>query len=166
MATTPLGTFMAGAYTATWNTNSIGLVDEGGFRIGDTPIKEVIKASLYGENVIDKIYQGRKVTVLCTLIEWTANIRTLLNPYNAALGNPGVHGTLDTAYANPLVLTALAGTPAAGTSGPATITFHSAVISDENNIEFALNSGLRKIPILFDVYYTNVSGTLKYYTIT
>lgn len=161
-----LGTFIAGPYTVTYGGNSVGLVDDNGFTIGDTPIKEVVKASLYGENLIEKIYLGKKVTCIATFIEWTANFRSMMHPYNAALGNPGTIGTLDTAYGAALVLTAASGTPAAGTNGPATITFHNAVVSDENNIQFALNSGLRKIPILFDIYLTDVTGTKKYYTIT
>jgi hypothetical protein len=161
-----LGDFTTGPYTATWKGNALGLVDENGFMIGDTPIKEVIKASLHGENLIDKIYQGRAVKCVATFIEWTSYIRGLINPYHSNMGNPGQHATLDSVYAGALVLTAASGTPAATALGPATITMHLCAPSDENEIQWALNSKLRTIPILFDCYYSDVSGTKKYYTIT
>ncbi len=161
-----LGTFIAGPCSLTWNATDIGLTDESGVRIIESKIKEPVTASLYGGQLIDKIYQGQKVTVMFTLQEWTANIRLLLNPYNAAMGVPGVVGRLDTSLAQALVATALAGTPAAGTLGPATLTVHSTIVSDENSLEWAINAGLRKLPILMDCYLVDVSGVKRYYTMT
>jgi hypothetical protein len=158
-----LGTFVAGGYSMTWNGNSIGLANTDGIMVNDTPIKEIVKASLYGENLIDKIYLGRKVTVMVKLIEWTSNVRTLINPYGT-IGTAGQYSVTDTDYAKALVCTPLAGTTAAGATSFATMTFHSTIASDDNNIEWALKAGLREIPILFDCYYVDVAGTKKFYT--
>ncbi|MGC4002887.1 MAG: hypothetical protein QM811_07035 [Pirellulales bacterium] len=82
------------------------------------------------------------------------------------MGKPGVVGTLDTSYAKVLVATALASTPAAGTLGPATLTVHSTIISDDNDLEWAINSGLRRLPITMDCFLADVTGVKRFYTMT
>ncbi len=113
--------------------------------------KRLITGDLAGQTPQDAVYQGREQFVSFRLIEAaSAGADAIAEPY--ALDNNelklGVIGTLDIQgnvatgspqpYAKALVLTAVAGTPAAQ-GGPATITFPYAILAEGFRSKFCLD---------------------------
>lgn len=159
-------TIIAGPYDLTWNSTAIGMTTEDGIRHITRIAKSDVTASKYGQQVIDKVYLGQNVRITFDLIEWTSNMRLFLNAYGTTLGIPGVVGRFDTTLAQVLVATALTGSAAAAALGPATRTYHSAIISNEKDVEYAMNANWRVIPVAVDIYLANISSVEKYFTDT
>ncbi len=114
--------FIAGAYTATYNSKALGQTAEG-WRISETVLKRLITGDAGGDTPQDAIYRGREVFFAGRLIEADkAGILDLLYPYSGTIGTPGelgVIGLLDVrgagggtpaSRAKSLVLTAVDGT--------------------------------------------------------
>lgn len=164
----PLGTFVPGVYTATWNSLSLGMV-EGGFNIRyRDKEKAITNTSTYADTKIDGIYRGRDVFIDFVLKEWSANIRKLMMPYQSQSGNTdfgklGQIGQLASGVAQAFVLTAEANSPAAANSG-GTWTFHLSKLAPENDVRFLLGPDERDIPILMDVLPYSDSGTIRHWT--
>lgn len=174
----PLGTFAPGYYTATYDPPSaagssstgatdLGLVD-GVRRLRMRSSAQMVKADRYGDSEIDGIYRGANLSLMMTFKEWTSIIREVLWPYTATagdMGQVGISGRLLTDLAGQLVLTALTGTPAA-TAGPATITFPKAILAPENDVEIIFGNEKRDIPVVFKIFPSDVSGTIRWFSVT
>jgi hypothetical protein len=65
-------------------------------------------------------------------------------------------GTLASTKGVPLVLTAVANTPAA--SSPATLTAAKAIISPDQNLQMVFNSTLREVPLRWDILLQDVTA--------
>lgn len=154
----PLGTFVAGAYTSTYNAVAIGITKEG-YRLRFQFLKRLIdKSDLYGDTIIDAVFRGVNVNLTLQAIEYKAGVTGPAFPY-AALGVLGVIGRLDSNLAQAVVLTATAGTPAA--AAPATWTGSKCIIGENNNVEWVYDAQNRETPIGFRVYPYDASGTVK-----
>lgn len=145
--------FIAGAFTATWDGTSIGATREG-FRIRETFHDQKIMDDAFGEAPANALQQGVEVFVTLDYIEYD-----LIKPaIIAAMGTQGSMkakvGFLMSGLAKVLVLTPTAGTPAAVTASPWTAevsyTFHKAII--EGDIDTLLSSKLRQGPVTFRCY--------------
>lgn len=154
-----LGTFIAGAYTATGNYQAAGATTLGitqkGFTIKVKHHTENIdETDTYGRTLIDQIFMGTEVTIDAVMTEWLAQVLRQLQPWQAtafavsgAANNfsLGTIGKLASDMDSALVFTATAGTPAA--ASPATLTVTQAIIHEGVDMDVLLGPGHRKIPL-------------------
>jgi hypothetical protein len=146
----PFATFAYGPYTATYGGNSIGEF-EGSlehFQIGHA---REYRASRFGDSPVGGIYTGMSCLFMARLKEWTAFTRAAMWPYDTLLGDSGVIGRAMEDMASILILTAVAGTPAA-TNGPATRTYPLAILMPEHNQQVILGTEQRDVPLVFRCY--------------
>ena len=61
-------TFLAGGYTATWNSLALGQTAEG-HRLAHQIFGQGIKGDTYGQTVQDEVIQGAEMFIEFTLIE-------------------------------------------------------------------------------------------------
>lgn len=143
--------FIAGQYTATLNANSLGQI-EAGITLEHRFFKRLITGDNMAETPQDGIFRGGELFVAYNLLEYNAaGASAAFWPYGAGYLNMStVIGTLDTASALQLVLTALAGTPAAAT--PATITLPDCVLAEGYPVGILFAPDLRTVPIRQRVY--------------
>lgn len=160
--------FVAGTYTATYDSNAVGQTQEG-FRISHQFFKRLITGDLAADTPQDGIYRGREQFVGFTIIEAAAAaIADMIEPYYASTGVPlalGKIGILDvqgdqadegspgagSVKVRSLVLTAVTGTPAYD-GGPATMTLTNAIIAENFPVEMLYGPDLRDIPIRMRIY--------------
>lgn len=149
---------MAGHYTATFNTLDLGKTDEG-WTYEVTHKGRVVRFEEYSDNMIDLIYRGAEVTVETVLKEWnSAGLLAALWPWSATYGKVDCSGLFAVAgdFAKPLVLTANSCSPAGSadpsTDGPATMTFHKAIMAPEVASRINLNNDTRMVPIRFNTF--------------
>jgi len=150
-----MGSFIAGSYSVTWNTAALGQL-EAGATIEHRDFKRIITGDNYADTPQDAIHRGNEVFAQMTLIEYAAaGIAAAISPGSTAyLDFDRIIGTLDvgsgTANAKVLVLTALAGTPAAAV--PASITFSAAILAEGFPVSILFAPDLRTVPIRFRCY--------------
>ena len=109
----------------------------------------------YGKSKIDGIYQGGDWFAAFMCEEYKAGTIATWWPYGA-IGVMGVIGRLRYGLSAALVLTAIAGTPAA--SSPATLTASKAILSSGFNTQLLFGPTLRKVPIRLDLLPYSSSG--------
>lgn len=146
--------FLAGQYTATFNSLALGQTAEG-WRLSHQFFKQLITGDAFGKAPQDAVYQGIEVFLGGTLIEYNAaGAAAAFWPVSNTLLNPGVIGRLDvgggSGMAKAVVLTALAGTPAVAT--PATITLTYCALAEGFPVELLFYPGLREVPLRFRSY--------------
>ena len=159
-----LGTFVAGRYTAAWNSVAIGLCTEG-YEVQMEPKEAMINRSdAFGDTMIDTIHRGADWFCQFEAMEsWTASIKSIVSPY-ATFGLLGVIGQLGSAVCFPLVLTSTAGTPAA--TSPSTFTATLAKLASNSNPRWQFNSVLRTCPIRMQLYPYSNTGTITFFALT
>ncbi len=169
------GDFPPGPYQATFqqaNLNAgaatdIGLM-EGPIRHQQNLIALPIRCSLYGQNIIDYIAQGGAVFAVAVVKEWDAGSKAFMHSFNAAHGIFPLTGTLINTFYGALVLTALAGTPAA-TEGPVTRTYPICGLLPGHNLDITLGPVERNTPVVICALPEQNSSTVgqpKYFTDT
>src|SRR5262245_21788625 len=125
--------FIAGQYTCTYNAQSIGQTATG-LTIEHVDALRHVLGDKIAETVQDSIFRGMNMFGQYTLIEYNAaGAASVMWPYGTAYLTQGVVGRLafnsgGTALAQSLILTAVAGTPAA--TAPATLTFPRSILAD------------------------------------
>jgi hypothetical protein len=168
------GDFPPGPYTATYDctlnsgaVTDVGLM-EGPLRHQQNIVALPIYASLWGRHVIDYVVQGGGVFVVAVMKEWDAGSKALMWPFNASHGIFPIVGELINTYFGQLVLTALAGTPAA-TEGPATRTYPICGLLPGHNLDITLGPTERNVPVVICALPEQNSltvGQAKYFTDT
>jgi hypothetical protein len=143
---------ISGPYTATWNGVGLGLFQgEGGLptitSVGKA--KGIASSNLYGLTQIDSIHLGRDMFFDAVLMEYTLGVSALW-PFDDFYGLGLPVGTLKRALAQPLVLTAVAGTPASST--PATLTMSKAILADDHQGKIVYGPELRTVPLRMQLY--------------
>ena len=156
-----------GAYSATYQVRVGGVLQgqaedigafEGSLRQNKTMHAQDVRASRFGDTVLDGIYRGANVFQIVVIKEWTEAIRDAIWPLDELLGTSGIHGRQLTDIAGQLILTAIPGTPAAAV-GPLTRKYAMAILSPEHNQELTFGTEERNIPIVFRMYPTITVGT-------
>lgn len=150
--------FIAGKYAITYGSTpgSAGQTKLDSVRVSHQAYKQIVTGDNFGEAAQDGIYRGMDMFAVYTMIEYNAaKAGAIFWPYAATLWDMGVIGRLDTGVAEPLILTALAGTPAAST--PATLTFPDAILAEGFPVEILFAPALREVPIRQRLY-PNSSG--------
>lgn len=164
-------TEIAGQYTTTWNSVSVGVTRQG-FELQMMLRQEVIaETDAYGESTIDYIYRGGDA-----FVQW--NSRSYI-PGSTAPFWPWGGGTLGvmanasnpiaglaSAVAQPLVLTALANTPAKTAGAPNTLTGSLSILAPNFDGRLLFDSRLRDVPIRHQLLPSNSSGTISWFTLT
>lgn len=149
--------FLAGRYTATWNSLACGQTADG-FRTSHSIFKRLITGDAFAQAPQDGIYQGAELFVAYRLIAYdSAALPTIMWPYSATFLDMGVIGRTDvgSTLAKSLILTAVASTPAAST--PASLTLPNSILAEGFPVELLFAPDLREVPIRQRVY-PNSSG--------
>lgn len=166
-----LDTFVAGAYTSTYNAIGVGLT-RAGYNLSVVPkFERINETDLYGETLIDGIYRGCDATIDYVARAYKAGSVSPFWPFGATrTGSTNTGGaagagdlgtafspttpisTLMTDFAKPFVLTAVANTPAAivGTAtakgGPLTVTAPLTCLAPDFDARLLFDSKLREVP--------------------
>lgn len=140
-----IATFIAGAYTGTYNSVALGITEEG-YDLQWEPKSQVIeKSDVYGEMLLDMVYAGTNYFIQTEFMEYKAGPLSVVFPWSSGIGVQGVIGRLASALAFPLVLTSTAATTAAAT--PATLTASLAILAPGSNPHAQFVSRLRTLPV-------------------
>ncbi len=144
--------FIAGGFTATWNALAVGQLANG-FTLSHKFFKRLVTGDNYAEAPQDGIFRGAEMFIDFTCIAFdAAAIQSLMWPYSATRWDMGVVGRTDVggSLAKSLVLTAVAGTPAATT--PATLTTLLSILAEGFPMSILLAPDLREAPIKLRIY--------------
>lgn len=158
--------FAPGYYEATYNGNSLGLV-EGPRRFRRRAAGEPIRADKYGDSVIDMIYRGGDQFLMMTFKEWTATVLSALWPWGADYGAMGDCGraAVMQSLAKEILLQAVSTTPAYSV-GPAVQRYYACILAEENDTEILFGNTQRDVPILFRCFPVSVSGTVRWFSLS
>lgn len=147
--------FICGRFTATLGASALGQTADG-YRVSHSLFKRPITGDALAETVQDRIVRGAELFVSARLIEYNAaGVQNAFWPLSGTIYDMGVIGRLDSAIADSLVLTAVAGTPAA--TVPATATFLLSTLAEGFPVELLFAPDLREVPIRLAVL-PNSSG--------
>jgi len=154
------GTWAFGPYTVDYTPaggekTAVGLLEQH-ITMNQPAFAQDVMASRYAESVIDGIYRGGNVFVQLILKEWKTGSKNVMWPFDATLGQSGKIGRAMSDIAGSLLLTAIAGTPAAN-NGPATRTFPLACFSPGHNKEVLFGNVERNVPIIMQCYPAEVT---------
>lgn len=148
--------FIAGQYTATYGGAAVGQAAEG-FRLSHQFFKRLITGDSYAEAPQDAVYRGAAVELGFTAIEYNAAaMASLIWPYGTLLDMGRVGRTdVGSSLTKALVLTAVAGTPAA--NAPASLTLTAAILKEGFPVDLLMAPDLREVPLRLRAY-PNTSG--------
>lgn len=152
-----MSSFVAGGYTATWNSLALGQTAQG-YRLSHSFFKRLITGDSMAEAPQDAVFRGAEMFISMNLIEYlAAGIATIMWPYGAYL-TMGTVGRLDVqqSLAKQLVLTAVAGTPAAGALAPASLTLSKTILAEGFPVELLMAPDLKEVPIRQRIYPSSV----------
>lgn len=144
--------FIAGTYTATWNSLALGQ-SEDGYTTSHQFFWDQIRGDAYGETPQDAVYRGGEFDISWRSIDYdAAGIQTAMWPFSATIYTLGVPGrtAIGSSIAKSLILTAVAGTPAA--TKPATLTLTNAAIKEGFPVELLYAPRLRTVPLRMRVW--------------
>ena len=155
---------IAGPFTATLDGNTIGFVEDGFDLEQSADGKDLIVGDNLGGTVQDGVFRGGQAFISFTMMEADlAEVKATLWPYGV-LGEHGQVGRLDTNLAVALVLTAVAGTPAA--TEPATLTANLAILAENFPVRQLFASRARRLPMRLRLYPFDDTGTIRWYKLT
>ena len=156
---------ISGPYTGAYSSEYLGGTEDG-FELEHTFYSEPVRGDNLGDSIQDEVHRGVDVYVNFTCVEFgkAAVVQnagqagsspfwpTGVSGFNAvgAAGQIGVVGDSRGEYADNLVLTAVANTPAAAT--PASITFWNAILATNFPIRILYASRVRRIPMRMIAY--------------
>ena len=168
-----LGNFRPGEYSMTYAGANVGLTTSGGEHLRYRVAKKKINdTATYAQTLIDGIYRGfDHVQLMVTFKEWNTPVKQAIWPYSSAGapggfdGTLGIIGRLDSDLAQTIVLSAVAGTPAA-TNGPITLTAAKAILSDANDIDILFGPDETDVPVIFDLMLYDDSGVKRFFKLT
>jgi hypothetical protein len=156
-----LDTFIAGRYTGTYDAVDVG-IQENGYELQQEPKARTINQSdAYGETTIDTIYSGADYFLQFMGLAYKAGSIAPFWPW-AALGTMGIISRLGSDTAEAMVLTAIAGTPAA--TAPASLTATKAILAPNYSASLLFTSELRKVPVRLQFLPSDVgAGVIKWF---
>ena len=153
--------YIAGQYTATFNSLAIGQTAEG-FKFEFELFKRLIMGDALAEGPQDAVNRGVRCAIEYSILNFNGSASlTCMWPLSATFLDAGVTGRLDSALWHSLILTALSGTPAAVAAAPATLTLPNTILHENYPVELLFEPDLRVIPMRQRVYPngSNVFGT-------
>ncbi len=163
-----LGTFVAGRYSATFNTVDIGMT-RAGFELDFEFKHEVVnETDLFGMSTVDLVTQGADGFVSAQLKEWKAGSKAILWPLGGGtlgkvFSSAVPVGMFASDLAQALVFTSTTNTSAA--AAPATLTASKSWIAPNYNPKILLMSKLREVPIRMQMLpYASSTDTILFST--
>jgi len=164
--------FIAGDYTVTYNDVDIGVVEDG-FELEFTQAYEDVRGDNLGDTLQDGIFRGYNATISAILLEANnAALRQAVWPFYTTAGNLtdwgviGTLGVLATSKAKALVLTKIAGNPAADADCPKTLTASKAILARDFPVRLLFANRLRRIPIRFQLFAYQTDSVNRLFQIT
>lgn len=152
---------VAGPYTATYNSVALGIFrgEAGVPTISQQSYADVVNnTSIYGRSTIDGFHLGADWFCDMTPHEWIAGVFSAMWPWGA-LGTQGAISTSLYATAKPLVLTVVAGTPAANPGpGPQTLTAPKAILAPGSNPRYFMGPQARYVPVRMQLLLATIVG--------
>lgn len=146
--------FIAGRYTASYAGLAAGQTADG-YKLMWQFFKRLITGDAMAESPQDAVFRGGSVEVGFTAIEYDAAcMQSLMWPYGTFL-ELGAVGRTDkgSSLTKPLILTAVAGTPAA--NAPNAFTLDDTILKEGFPIEILLAPDLREVPLRLRAYPAN-----------
>ena len=164
----PLGTFIAGRYTTTYNAVDVGMTKEGYEIEQEMELDDIGETDAWGATVIDAIWRGGQCHMQFTSEEYKAGALSAFWPLGT-IGNlvtPTTQpiGILASSMTKATVLTSVAGTPAAGSTGlGVTFSASQSLLAKNFNGKLLMHSKLREVPVRLKLYpYLNVTPYIFY----
>ena len=140
-----IDTFIAGPYTATFNSADVGITEEG-YRISqEASYQEISPSDAYGDTVLDLIYRGGNVFCRYDSKAYKAGSIAAAWPF-ASLGALGTVGTLMAGAGTPLTKSFVM-TRVLTQSTPTSITATRACLAKNFPVELLFDSKLRTVPV-------------------
>lgn len=153
MATPISSDLPSGAYDGTWvisgTPRSIGLT-EGPIRLQQNVNGLPIRATQWGDTIIEYIMRGAGVFGVFVIKEWNQYTKKFMWPYGTTMGIVDEAGKRFSDYTQQMVLTCQANTPAA-TLGPVTRTYPFMAALPGHNLDMNLWAGPRDIVVAVGV---------------
>lgn len=170
-----LGAFVAGAYTSTYapggsGGGAMGLTKEGYRLRWSYDTDDINQTDGYGSTTIEMFLHGLNMWIGGIWMEWNANVVGAANPWGEYTNTGVSHLSLGivaraaTTVGGTMVLTTVAGTPAA--SSPATMTIPVAIQDKGFNVEYLLGPTHREVPFLYRIMPTTVSSRTQFFSTT
>lgn len=157
-----LGTFIGGPYTLVHGSTpvSVGLLQDG-IRISTDFAMAPFSGDQYGDSVLGAFYRGGNTYINFGGLEYTAMLPAV---FQSSVGVPGRMGLvgreLESQVSQPVVASAVSGTPAA--TSPATVTSSKAAMMGRADWEMA--SRLRTLSVQMQCFPYVVSSNVVWYT--
>ena len=160
-----LGVFIAGRYSSTLNSVSLGIMREG-YELSMEPHHQLINRSdAFGDTLIETILRGADWALQCDALEYTTGPKNAISQVTGTLGTLGVIGRLGSDVAQSLVLTSTAGTPAA--TSPISLTALKTMLAPNANPRLKFTSELREVPMRFVFFpFDAGAGVITFFTMT
>ena len=146
--------FIAGKYDATFANVATGQIEDG-YEIEHSVSQEDIVGQDMGDSVQDGVYRGGNMFISFTLLEFSISsaMLSLWWMHSNTLGRMGKIGTLiQQNFAQSLVLTALAGTPAAGGGAVGSLTAAKCCWAPNFDVRILFAPRLRRVPLRLRLY--------------
>lgn len=131
-----------------------------------THTEEVRGSDAYGRSLIDAFGLGSDYMAVMTAWEWRASVISAAYPWAPAFGRMGVIGQSYFDLAQPLVFSAIAGTPAQLKTGPQSISALKALLSPNWRIRILFGPTLRKIPLSFALFPYTLNSAVQWFSTT
>lgn len=143
--------FIAGAYTTSYNAVNVGMTSEGFTLTQDAKAELIQNSDQYGDSILDGIYRGGNCFIDFESKVYKAGSMTPWWPYGA-LGvmctAAAPIGRQLSAIAAALVMTVVPATPAVSTTPQInTFTASKAILPPDSNLKLLFTSKLRTVPI-------------------
>ncbi len=156
-----LETLVAGPYSAVFNSNDVGIT-ENGFQIDqEASYQQVAPSDAYGDTVLDLIYRGGNVHVQYESKAYKTGSIAAAWPF-AALGVLGTAGLLMVGASSPLAKVFIM-TRRLTDSTPTTITANQAALAPNFPVRLLFDARLRTVPVRKMLLPYDVSGTIKFF---
>jgi hypothetical protein len=157
-----LGNFIGGPYTLVHGSTpvSVGLLQDG-IRITTEFSLAPFSGDQYGDSVLGAFYRGGNTFVSFGGLEYTSMLPSVFQQSAGTPGRMGLVGReIESQFAQPVVASAVSGTPAA--TSPATVTASKAGMTGQANWEMA--SRLRTLSVQMQLFPYTASGNVVWYT--
>lgn len=160
-------TAVFGQYTVTWNATSLGIMqgEQGVPTIVTRGQARMIENSdAYGDMQLGGPYRGVRGRAMMRCLEYKAGTIAAAWPWGsdgvAVVATSGPIGRDIYDIAQPLVLTAIAGTPAA--ASPATLTASKTLLAPDFDVSLLFGPVLREVPLEFVLFPFTSTNTVLY----
>ena len=154
--------FIAGPYTATYNSAAVGITEEG-FDLDQVFFQEIVRGDNMGSGAQDGVYRAGDAFISFVGEEFNLiRASAIINPY-AALGVIGQVGRLATNLAMNITLTATAGTPAFAQIN--SLSASKSILAEGFNLKTTFSTRLRKSPLRLQLFPSGSVNAEKWFEI-